>query len=1749
MSPTLPWSALLASLVLLCLASLSASYTYSPLSTGSCIPNYGLRWVNGSSNATVLPSRLVYPACAYNNHLRPTDPSAAAGAVMFAHGGYPAYKGPVQSTLFVSQSGFQSLLYSPPANVSSTVGTNWGGLAAITANGTFIIFGGRVGTSASTTSPVTHVSYDKGQSWTVSGTNNTGPAKYETPMLAIPQTNWLVIVGGYSVTGAQTNQVWLSQDGLGANWTLQTSTPTLATTSLGAAVALSDSSFCNPLLFSTPNSTLVFFLEFDDGYYYFSYDLGHTWSAPFEYPFATSVNDDTHRDWITAAADTDSNIYFAGGYTLTDPRIWISVTKGQTWAPLTQAAGFAGKATSLQFQYTLYNCMGLTYNPRTLNKQLVMYAYETFFSDGSSYEAVTADLSVPNGQVGWGPLPNASITDSAPYTAVSPTLWPACAYNVHSLTSGSPVLFAGGGLSLGSGTSISTTYVRSSASALSSAGSGGALPAAVYNAGSVVLPNGNILVIGGQQGSSAASTLSSTVYLSADSGQSWSTSTTSAAFGALTQFATCVQPATSSVLVIGGNSSTGASTAVWLNTDGTGASWTSIGSLPAPVIQGAAVFLYDGSAFTGSSSGGNANATLLVFTHQMRLYRSTTLGATFQSHPSVVFPGNLGYQLTPLPTQNDNTATRYGLRVVVDYDNFLYLVGGSAVSDANVWFSGDLGYTFYALKQSPASASLGTYLQGSTACLGLYYNGGASPSAVKTLVLYGGQGITLSNSNNYSAVAIALDAAPAYLPTVAGSSTAPNTTLLAARYNAAQVSCPFPASTPAVQWTAFSSAAPSYQFPLCGRDIHHLNATTGVTPRYYLYGGRTSPTNVSTTQRLFSASADGFNTVSANHTDATLGALSQGYMAVMPSGTILVMGGVTGANTSSSNVYSSVDGGQTFTLTSSSFPALILGQLVVVPYTSTLLLVGGFNLSAGAASNAIYISTDGAAAVWTLQSAATANVLPPSTQAVALALYDSAVANPSLYSAPNPTVLFFTAVPVSTTSALTSVYRSVDLGGSWSAPQTVPFSSEFVIAVSSATAAPSGALQTRAYMNIVADLQSYVYSWGYSNAFNLESDPTVWLSTDKANTFAILQLNPSAWSGKSAALEAYAWQYGCSALQYSASTTTSSSSTQQRTPQLVNYGGAEYVSDGTLVTMTQAAVLNLNATGVDAALPQLTLLSGLSSITAGLTTVNLSSPTCAFNVHARNGVMLAVAVTADGRNATFTASSASFSTAASITSYVLPSPVPALSGGALALLNNGALLLFGGLSTTGSTSASTYSNAVYSTSTSSGIAFSLVGAAPWSPRSALISCVQPFSNAVLMFGGVGAGAVGGAAAELSDGWVSQDGVGASWTQLPQAAMPWGSTGLHSGSCAFLYDSSLVVGRAFTGASSTLLLFTERGLYYRSTTLGQTWVQQPSAYTPNAPPYQVGPWSTQADASGQRLNLRVVADFDNVVYAAAGSGVQDGTVWMSSDSAMTWYRLAQRNAVSAQASAQLFLASSSCLALNYRTATAGSGNTFNKTLVLYGGQIALSDGTQLQALSVSSSQPPVFTPNATAAQFNATSARGPGSAGSASGSPGISSSSSASGAGGGVGSFSSGAGRSSSSSAGSFSSSISSSAGGAGTSSFISSSSSSTGPAAAASVLSSSSSSSGTSGSVTGGGGGGSSSSLSGGAIAGIVIGSVVGGALLVCALLYACLALSRKQKDDGPQRINSTESSRSTAPGLPPAHPDGELETSQVEMQ
>lgn len=102
-----------------------------------------------------------------------------------------------------------------------------------------------------------------------------------------------------------------------------------------------------------------------------------------------------------------------------------------------------------------------------------------------------------------------------------------------------------------------------------------------------------------------------------------------------------------------------------------------------------------------------------MFTHTGRLYRSYNLGASFDANPSRVKPGPSGYQFLPFSTQFDATSTRYHVRVVADYDNHLYATGGLNIYDNGVYFSGDLGFTWYRIKQTN-SLNSGNYIMAST---------------------------------------------------------------------------------------------------------------------------------------------------------------------------------------------------------------------------------------------------------------------------------------------------------------------------------------------------------------------------------------------------------------------------------------------------------------------------------------------------------------------------------------------------------------------------------------------------------------------------------------------------------------------------------------------------------------------------------------------------------------------------------------------------------------------------------------------------------------------------------------------------------------------------------------------------------------------------------------------------------------------------------------------------------------------------
>ena len=1048
-------------------------------------------------------------------------------------------------------------------------------------------------------------------------------------------------------------------------------------------------------------------------------------------PLTSSVG---HRDYMDFTADTDNNIYATGAYNGPDAFIWLSTTRGQSWQILQQRMAIPGMASSLQYQWAAYNCMQMSYTSDLSSRLLTIYGYQTYTSDATTWQVLTAKVNTPIGVQGQGQLPNATLSSALPNTVLTSVLSPSCAYNNHALT-GNGLLFTAGGQIGTTEQNVAYTSVNKGVS-FTQVSSSVWPTQPLYNAGSAVLSNGNLLLIGGQFTNGVAS-YQSTVYYSTNSGVSWTLSTATAAFGNRTNFATCVQPNTNTVFIVGGSySKAGVATtdsAIYASYDGIGASWTQVGTLPATTLAGSCVFLYDNAATSSQYTA--VNSTLLVFTHTMHLFRSYTGGTSWDTTPSNTAGTSAGalaaFITLPFATQYDSTATRYQLEVVADYDHNLFAIGGTGIYDNGLYFSGDVGLSWYRLKQTN-SINSGVFIQASTSCLALSYTASGS-SYVKQLTLYGGQGVVFDMGNNvytnYSSISIQLDSPATFVPP-ASQGAAQSTAALIQQADNAQLWCNDP-TTVGIQWQAASSAATSqYEKAACASGYIPADPTQQVP--FILFGGQTGTTLES--KSVFSM--DGFQTISNTHIDAGVGLRTGAQAAILASGTILVAGGMTTTTSVSTSafggdVWISTNSGQTFTNVSNQFPQKAEGQLLSIPGSpGWLVMIGGYTVG-GAETSDIWLSTDGQGSTWTLQTAS--SPVPTNALASAFALYDSSWVS-AQYSSPNATIGFLLEYSAG------AYWMSYDLGRTWSMQYVYPMST----ALSSASS-----ITHRDWMELAVDRDSIIYAGGMYN--NPESQ--MWYSPTKGQTWYALQNVPSVWSTKSIYTQQSQIQYGCMGVQYG-----NSLATGQRVKQLVAYGYYTFLSDGHAYT---SIVGNLVNAPIGTQLAPTAPTAVLTSAVPASAINNGASPACAYNIHARNGSMVAIGGSA--AMATFTATTNSFQSAGANSFYSYNvSSLPPLMGGGAALLNNGLVLTFGGVSSIDSV---TLSNTVYASSSTGGISFTAVANASWSPRANFITCTMPFSNNLAVIGGITA------TGWTNEVWISTDGSGAVWNQQPAANYP------------------------------------------------------------------------------------------------------------------------------------------------------------------------------------------------------------------------------------------------------------------------------------------------------------------------------------------------------------------------------------------
>ena len=369
------------------------------------------------SGQTSTPQFRSNPECAYD--LVSSNPAMYAIGGYNVTGGsaaipYPVYARP---DIWVSTDGF-----------SSTTNSRWvpgqtgyprlAACAAVLSSGALLNWCGIIGEYSNSIifEPSVTISLDQGLSWNTTY-NDPNPStmpsvtRMEAAYCAIPYTNTVVHVGGvsYITYPNPSSDVWISSDGRGAVWNRQ-NTGSLPAFRGGALVALYDSSAVSAL-YLTPNATLVLALQ--QPLYAVSTDLGATWTQ-YQAPWAAAITSSPvfYRSLPSLTADHDNYLYYAGGDTqMWAPDMWLSIDKGYSWSRIalttqlstTQYAGAIGSCLALrvvngQKQLTLYGGNILSYSQTTgtfASTPIYAIQLNLNFINRTSYNLTTSTYPVP----------------------------------------------------------------------------------------------------------------------------------------------------------------------------------------------------------------------------------------------------------------------------------------------------------------------------------------------------------------------------------------------------------------------------------------------------------------------------------------------------------------------------------------------------------------------------------------------------------------------------------------------------------------------------------------------------------------------------------------------------------------------------------------------------------------------------------------------------------------------------------------------------------------------------------------------------------------------------------------------------------------------------------------------------------------------------------------------------------------------------------------------------------------------------------------------------------------------------------------------------------------------------------------------------------------------------------------------------------------------------------------------------------
>ena len=502
-----------------------------------------------------------------------------------------------------------------------------------------------------------------------------------------PNTNVIVLVGGTDVTsGNLLNDVWMSSDGIGAVWTLQTAAASFSTFQEGALTFMFDAASNSGGL-----ATLVLYNPTNNAFFT-STNYGSTWTQTFS---LNSVGIFPNQD-ARLVCGAANDLYMAGGEAVGSNQILYSGNKGVTWSYLNNQNWSPNISNSVAIDDFTYGCLAIRYVPSSTSPygyhdQLVMFAgnitvdnlvssgYNCLFDTGTqTVTSLVAEIIQPNEVYSLatsvapsGRSPQMIYHDAGQWLTYR--LYADCAYDVHQAvrkTSGTAMWQLGGFTS--SYAYINSIDYTSTGSWLnlqewnkptySNVPSSGT-PSGRVAAGAGLLVNGVFLYFGGKDNASAVYV--NDVYSSTNNGQSF-TYVGQAQWSPRSDFAYAVMPMTNAVVVLGGMfSATGAATGgayndIWMSSDGAGAVWTQVtaaGPFP-PFTDAAFTALYDSSAVNSSYT--QQYSTLILYTGGYEaIFKSTNGGSSWTTAAA---PWSL----------------RSHAMFVADADNYVYFTGSTS---------------------------------------------------------------------------------------------------------------------------------------------------------------------------------------------------------------------------------------------------------------------------------------------------------------------------------------------------------------------------------------------------------------------------------------------------------------------------------------------------------------------------------------------------------------------------------------------------------------------------------------------------------------------------------------------------------------------------------------------------------------------------------------------------------------------------------------------------------------------------------------------------------------------------------------------------------------------------------------------------------------------------------------------------------------------------------------------------------------